>query len=1592
MHYPKNVAAGSLSRGRVPERRHRPFGPIGFEGAIYVAVATCLVDVETAVAIMFVRAQVISRGAGRSIVSAAAYRHRARMMDEQSGTSFSYRGGATDLVHEELALPEGIPVWLKSAIDGKSVAGASEVLWNAVDAFETRADAQLARELIIALPEELTRAENIALVREFVQDNLTSKGIVADWVFHDKDGNPHIHLMTTLRPLTEEGFGPKKVSVLGQNGEPLRVVTPNRPNGKIVYKLWAGDKETMKAWKIAWAQTANRHLALAGHEIRLDGRSYAEQGLDGIAQKHLGPEKAALARKGIEMYFAPAALARRQDMADRLLADPELLLKQLSNERSTFDERDIAKALHRYVDDPVDFANIRARLMASDDLVLLKPQQIEAESGRISEPAIFTTRDILRIEYDMAQSARVLADRRGLIVAGERVSKAISSVETQDPERRFQLDPEQVDAVRHVTGDTAIAAVIGLAGAGKSTLLAAARVAWQKEGRRVIGAALAGKAAEGLEDSSGIKSRTLASWELAWAGGRELLERGNVLVIDEAGMVSSQQIGRVLKIAEDAHAKVVLVGDAMQLQPIQAGAAFRAITERIGFAELAGVRRQREEWARDASRLFARGEVEKGLDAYAQHGHLAEAAMRDEIIGRIVDDWTEARQQAVQKSAAADNDGRLRGDELLVLAHTNDDVKRLNEALRSVMTREGALGDNRSFQTERGAREFAVGDRIIFLENARFVEPRARSFGPQYVKNGMLGTVVATGDKRGDALLSVRLDNGRDVVISEDSYRNVDHGYAATIHKSQGSTVDRTFVLATGMMDQHLTYVSMTRHRDRADLYAAKEDFEAKPEWGRKPRVDHAAGVTGELVETGLAKFRPNDEDADESPYADVKTDDGAVHRLWGVSLPKALEEGGVSEGDTVTLRKDGVERVTVTVPVIDEKTGEKSFEERTVDRNVWTARQVESAETRQERIERESHRPELFKQLVERLGRSGAKTTTLDFESEEGYRAHAQDFARRRGIDTLAAVAAGMEEGVSGRLAWIAEKKEQVAKLWERASVALGFAIERERRISYNETQNERLASEIPVDGKYLIPPTIMFARSVDEDARRAQLASERWKEREAILRPVLEKIYRNPDEALVGLTALASDAAIEPRKLADDLAAAPDRLGRLRGSDLLVDGRVARDERDAATTDLSELLPLARAHATEFRRQAERFGIREEQRRAHMSLPIPALSKSAMARLVEIEAIRERGGDDAYKTAFACAVEDRLLVQEVKAVNDALTARFGWSAFAPKADAIAERNMAERMPEDLVPERGEKLDRLFTVIRRFAEEQHRAERQDRSKIVAGASVEAGKEAVSMLPMLAAVTEFKTPVDEEARTRATAVLHYRHYRAALAETATRIWRDPAGAVATIEELLVKGFAGERIAAAVSNDPAAYGALRGSDRIMNKLLAAGRERKEALLAVQEAVGRVCSLGVSWITALDTEIQAVTEERRRMAVAIPGLSTPAEDALKQLVTDMKKKRNKDRVAKVDVTVGTLDPRIQQEFAAVSWALDERFGRNAILRGEQDVANRVSPAQRRTFEAMQGRLQVLQQAVRMQSNEEIISEYQRRAIDRSRGLTR
>ncbi len=694
-------------------------------------------------------------------------------------------------------------------------------------------------------------------------------------------------------------------------------------------------------------------------------------------------------------------------------------------------------------------------------------------------------------------------------------------------------------------------------------------------------------------------------------------------------MVSSEQLARVLKAVESAEAKVVLVGDPMQLQPIQAGAAFRAIVERVGFAELIGIRRQKEQWDRNASRLFARGKLVEALDAYAQHDRVVEVETRDAAIEQIVTDWGQARED--YRAKAESENRTLSGSELLVLAQTNDDVRKLNEAIRTVMAGQGALNDERTFQTERGVREFAVGDRLIFLENARFFERRAEHLAIQHVKNGMLGTMVRTTSDRGDTLLTVRLDAGREVTFGQETYCNVDHGYAATVHKSQGATVDRTFVLATGLMDQHLAYVAMSRHRDRADLYMGQEDFAPRQQWGGRSRVDHAAGVTGELVELGEAHYR-GDTGSAASPFADVRTDDDAIHRVWGVSLPKAIKDGGIGLGDTVTLRKDGVENVEVHVPIIDPETGRKTFEVREVERNVWTAKQIETAAARRDRIEQESHRPQLFKQLVERLSRSGAKTTTLDYESEAGYRAQIVDFARRRGMDHAADIAAGMEEGVGRRLSWIGAQRDRLAELWQRASVALGFAIERERSVSYVDDAVTRAnvfvqAAGAPACHAICFPTGAFCTFAGKRCAHRASGVSPMERTRGDPF-PVLERIYRDPTAALVELNERASAFEVDPRRLGEDLVRDPSVLGVMRGGASLVEGQAARKERAVAVAAVAELGPLVRSHGESFSRDQSHFENREYARRSAMSVSVSALSPHAVERLKEIEAVREKGG----------------------------------------------------------------------------------------------------------------------------------------------------------------------------------------------------------------------------------------------------------------------------------------------------------------------------------------------------------------------------
>ncbi|WP_306150230.1 MULTISPECIES: Ti-type conjugative transfer relaxase TraA [unclassified Roseibium] len=742
-------------------------------------------------AIYHFHAQVISRSEGRSSVAAAAYRHRAQMTvsNDSDHRSFDYVHKDGDLVHEELALPDQTPDWFRTLIDGQSVTGASEALWNAVEAHETRVNAQLAREIVLALPVELSREDNIALVQGYVREAFTSRGMVADWVYHEKDKNPHVHVMLTMAPFTEKGFGSKWEPLLDEKGEPVR--KGGQKNGKLQYRAWAGDKETLKIWRALWASHANKSLELAGHQARIDHRSYEAQGIDlqptskiGVQARNILTQAQAQGRDAGLERAAWHAQSRLENVK-RITRRPEIVLDAITREKSVFETQDIAKYIHRYVDDPKRFQDLLARVLASPDVVTLAVETVDPETGDLI-PAKFTSREMVRLEAEMARRADHLVSVSSHSVDQDARARVLTK-------KTLKLSDEQRVAIERITGAGRMASVVGRAGAGKTTMMKAAREVWEANGYQVFGAALAGKAAEGLDKEAGIASRTLASWQLSWGRGEDLPGKKTVFVIDEAGMVDSRQMSVFVETIAKSGGKLVLIGDADQLQPIEAGAAFRSLSDRTGYAELGTIYRQRAEWMRDASMDLARGNVGKALHAYEANGHVVSLPLKDQVFGAMIDDWS--RDYDPSKS-------------MLMLAHLRKDVHRLNQMARDVLIARGVIETGEKFRTEEGDRFFAAGDQIVFLRNDRDLN----------VKNGMIGRVVEASEGRFVAEVEDSVQTRR-IEVNQKTYRNVDHGYATTIHKSQGATVDQVKVLATLSLDRHLTYVAMTRHREDVKLY-----------------------------------------------------------------------------------------------------------------------------------------------------------------------------------------------------------------------------------------------------------------------------------------------------------------------------------------------------------------------------------------------------------------------------------------------------------------------------------------------------------------------------------------------------------------------------------------------------------------------------------------------------------------------------------------------------------------------------------------------------------------------------------------------------
>jgi Ti-type conjugative transfer relaxase TraA len=705
-------------------------------------------------AIYHFSAKIISRASGSSALAAAAYRSASRLHDQRLDRhhDFSNKAG---VVHSEVLLPDGAPEHLADR----------EELWNAVEAVELRKDAQLAREVEFAIPRELNQAEGIRLARDFVQAEFVHRGMVADLNVHwdigaDGESKPHAHVMLALREVDADGFGKK-----------------NRDWNRT---------DLLEKWRERWAGHVNARLAELDIDVRVDHRSLEAQGIDLEPQHKIGPAAARMAEQGL----SPERLEEHHDIArangEKLLANPALALDAITRTQATFTTRDLAMFVHRHSEGKEQFDQVMAAVRATPELVKL------GKDGRGEDR--FTSRDMIETEARLERATVQLDASRGHGVDEQHRKLALARAEM----RGLMLSSEQRRAFDHVTSGKDLGVVVGYAGTGKSAMLGAAREAWESAGYQVQGLALSGIAAENLESGSGIASRTIASIEHQWGQGRELLTDRSVLVIDEAGMIGSRQMERVIAEAEKRQAKVVLVGDPEQLQAIEAGAAFRSVAERHGAVEITDIRRQREDWQRLATRQLATGRTAQAMEAYAHAGMVVDSETRAEARSALIDRWD--RERIADPAASR-----------MILTHTNQECDELNALARDAMKRSGALATDVAVETTRGDRLFGVGDRVMFLRNER-------SLG---VKNGSLGTIQQVDHAR----MAVRLDDGRQVAFDHKNYGDVTHGYAATIHKAQGVTVDRVHVLATPGLDRHAAYVALSRHRDAVHLHYGRDDF-----------------------------------------------------------------------------------------------------------------------------------------------------------------------------------------------------------------------------------------------------------------------------------------------------------------------------------------------------------------------------------------------------------------------------------------------------------------------------------------------------------------------------------------------------------------------------------------------------------------------------------------------------------------------------------------------------------------------------------------------------------------------------------------------
>ena len=541
--------------------------------------------------------------------------------------------------------------------------------------------------------------------------------------------------------------------------------------------------------------------------------------------------------------------ARLPEPADLVRASAELLSPTgLTAKASTFNRPDAIRGWCVRLPQGAAVAEVEAladRLLVCPDVVALgapAPRAPEgvAAVGSVRNARRYTTGEMLATEVAVLTSAAAGRCAGVGLADPDDVTVALAG---------RQLSAEQQAMVRRVaTSGAGVDVVVGKAGAGKTSALSAAADAWRAGGVPVLGTAVAARAALAFGEQAGVPAMTVTRLLAALdkpvggrpargapaGGGPAGLARGSVLIVDEAGMLGTRPLARLLAHVQAADAKLVLVGDHRQLPELEAGGAFRSLANTLGAVELSQNRRQAHAWERAALDQLRDGDPTRALDNYQAAGRVQRADTGADARAALAASWWQASTHA----------GRERPTpEVVMLAVRRTDVDELNLRARSHMHAAGLLVGP-SLTVPVGPytdRTFTAGDLVIARRNDY----------RHGLINGQRGEVTAVDPDRGT--LTVRIA-GHELSLDAAYLRDggLDHGYALTVHQAQGLTCQRAMLLGSDALYREAGYVGLSRGRQRNDLHLVERAAPDNPQ----QELCHAPRRTGDDVNAALTAVR----------------------------------------------------------------------------------------------------------------------------------------------------------------------------------------------------------------------------------------------------------------------------------------------------------------------------------------------------------------------------------------------------------------------------------------------------------------------------------------------------------------------------------------------------------------------------------------------------------------------------------------------------------------------------------------------------------------------------------------------------------------